>query len=216
MSDELDMSVLCDNWTPSRRHPEALALMPRNRDLTLSLNADKIVLTNHPILLLQAEAGGEEIWGLRVLPIGELLFSADRGQWDSKGRVFTERLSLALSFSPSQGGLSIVVSNPPAVAVTFTANVGPIRDYYNLRIGCQVGTDDACPFGWRISSRFDLAEPIVDGEPAEDWRLREGPLPASPALVEASPPDETLALALQSIEHWLKVAQSALEQKEQP
>ena len=220
MSDP-DMSYLCRGWTPTQAYPATVATLPRGRDLTLSVICENVARNPyHPIRLLTARAEGIDLWAIDLLISGELLVGEYRKPPKVLPALGGDRLQISLSYSPTSGGFALCANamNGEEGASMSASNVGrlPLPATYELVIGADkmAPFSEVSPLGWIITAQHDLARPIVDGEPAEDWRLREGPLPvtATASAPVQTNPQETLELALNSIEHWLKVARSAMEE----
>lgn len=238
------MSYLCRGWTPTQADPVSSVSLPRDRDLTLSVICEGVARNPyHPIRILTAQAKGVDLWSVDLLTSGELYVGEYRKPPKVLPALDGDRLQLSLSYSPTSGGFALCANAMSGKeGVSAASNVGQLPPFPGI-YALVVGADNMAPFpevpplGWIITAQFDLARPIVDGEPAEDWRLAEGALPvcASPARVTAEPacpdcsgplpctcntsvtispinPRETIELALNSIEHWLKVARGAMEE----
>jgi hypothetical protein len=229
----LDMSILCKDWTPTKKDRETVASMPLDKELTLSVSLRPDEEAGTPlgvfendarVLILSADVDEVSLFGLRFWG-GRLRLSAGTQATQESALILgATSFDFQVSFNPVHGGLAIVASwvtpSGGRTSHSFIANISnlklPKARYYTLRLGAPKRFVDASLLGWRVNASYDLAPPF--GVPTEmshvqglgwDWSRST----RMTGLVKVNPYD-TLRTALQSIDFWRKAAEDALRSLE--
>lgn len=176
----LDMSVLCEDWTPTVTDRETVASMPLDKELTLavSLRSDERTSPGRPptgtedgdarTLILSAFVDEVVLFELRFWD-GRLVFQAGTHESEQGGHLIygVDHFDFQVSFNPPQGGLAVATSwvKPSGgnASQVFTSNISnlklPKAKYYTLRLGAPKHFVDLSLLGWRVNATYDLAPP---------------------------------------------------------
>lgn len=218
---DLNLSVICEDVIRNPYHPIRI----------LTARTEGVDLWSVDLLTSGELCVGEYRKPPKVLPA----LDGDRLQLSLSYSPTSGGFALCANAMNGKEGVSMSATNVGQLPLSWPHYA------YALLIGADdmAPFPEVPPLGWIITAQFDLAAPVVDREPvrtrAEDpVRTQSGfvlggePLcdsiavataPSTNAmtsrtasrLVEANP-RETIELALNSIEHWLKVARSAMEE----
>lgn len=173
--DRPDMSVLCQDWTPSEDCPVVQVECPPGKVVALQLDLtipDDLGDDERDILLLQASAPiaglpvtRRLLWELRMDKNGFLLLDPDPVDYhlrrysplESKYfyRHWTGLFPMNMSANPVNGGVSVVTPHQTLARQAYT-HLKP-DEPWRITIGCppeHVGLRG--PEGWKISCRWEV------------------------------------------------------------
>lgn len=181
----MNMSRFVDNWRVGEVATYASLTCPPDKPVTLEIQISGAEPPERgQILIAQGISDSEELWAIRMIPSGRLVLQlGTAGHRETEEAHFPD-LSLALSYHPTSGAISMGVGRAWIESLGFPWVEGlgelltghavnqwvrhvaqhdrPPRESWQLRLGCpQDGRADTPPLGWKISAGFRFGEPAA-------------------------------------------------------